>query len=251
MLQKLDTNDQTPLYQQIKKIIIESIQKQLWKTNDKIPTELDLEKHFEVSRTTIRQAITELIDEKYLYRKRGVGTFVADINKISSNKEAYFLTINTSELIQINSFSPTRIILSVKKLKADKKQAQSLEINEGDDIIELKRLQCGNDIPLSFTITYINSTYVPHFEEEIESVNKGLHDYFKACGNPVVSVDYQIKATNVTDKLILEKLNIPENSANLLVKNTSKLKNGSIIEFSYSIINSELISIPATYHYKS
>lgn len=250
MLPKLDNHDQTPLYQQIKKIIIEAIEKQTWKTDDKIPTELDLEKHFGVSRTTIRQAITELIDEDYLYRKRGIGTFVADTNQLNTKKGASFVTINTSELIQIHSLSSSRKILSVTKLKADKTIASTLRIHEGDEVIELKRLECGDDIPLSFTTTYINSSYVPHFEEDIEEVRKGLHNYLKACGNPVVSIDYQIKATKVTNTYILENLNLPENSATLLLENISKLKDGSVIEFSHSIINSELISIPASFHYQ-
>ena len=65
-MRTLNSNEQTALYQQIKKILIECIENNEWKENEKIPTELELEKHFGVSRITIRQAIIELIEEKYL-----------------------------------------------------------------------------------------------------------------------------------------------------------------------------------------
>lgn len=250
MLRKLDKYDQTPLYQQIKKIIIDSIEKKEWNSNEKIPTELELEKHFEVSRTTIRQAITELIDENYLYRNRGVGTFVADISKRIKNNRASIMTINTSELIQINSLSPSKKILGIKKIKANKEIAYKLKVNENDDVFELQRVQYGDGFPLSFMTTYININYVPNLEKDSVELNGGLHNYLKSCGYPVACVEYQIKATNVDDEIITKYLNIKKNSANLLVENISKLKDESVIEVSYTIINSETISIPATFYYR-
>lgn len=47
-----------------------------WKPGDKIPSENELCDKFEVSRMTIRQAINNLVEQGYLYRKRGIGTFV-------------------------------------------------------------------------------------------------------------------------------------------------------------------------------
>ena len=58
-----------------------------WKPGDKIPSENELCDKFEVSRMTIRQAINNLVEQGYLYRKRGIGTFVQlpKVEKIARN----------------------------------------------------------------------------------------------------------------------------------------------------------------------
>ncbi len=74
----IDRNNRLPLYIQLKELIIEKIENGEWKRGEAIPTEMDLQKTLEVSRTTVRQAFTELVFEGILERKLGKGTFVAD-----------------------------------------------------------------------------------------------------------------------------------------------------------------------------
>jgi GntR family transcriptional regulator len=67
----------SPLYQQIKTLILQSLQAGEWKPGDLIPSELELAARYRVSQGTVRKAIDELAAENLLVRRQGKGTFVA------------------------------------------------------------------------------------------------------------------------------------------------------------------------------
>src|SRR3972149_10250614 len=72
----LDRTTGIPLYLQLKQIVLGWIEQGELSPNDPIPTEDELCERFGVSRTTVRQAIGDLIVEGHLYRRRGKGTYV-------------------------------------------------------------------------------------------------------------------------------------------------------------------------------
>lgn len=65
-----------PKYQMLRDYIIETIQSGKIGVGEKIYSENDLAESFEISRSTVRQAIGELVNEGWLYRIQGKGTFV-------------------------------------------------------------------------------------------------------------------------------------------------------------------------------
>src|SRR3569832_1448704 len=67
----------SPLYQQIKELILQSLQAGEWKPGEAIPSEIDLAARFRVSQGTVRKAIDELTAENLVVRRQGKGTFVA------------------------------------------------------------------------------------------------------------------------------------------------------------------------------
>ncbi len=67
----------SPLYQQIKVLILQSLQAGEWKPSTAIPSEMELAARFKVSQGTVRKAIDELASENLLVRRQGKGTFVA------------------------------------------------------------------------------------------------------------------------------------------------------------------------------
>jgi len=72
-----DTPAFSPLYQQIKTLLVRSLQAGEWKPGEAIPSEMDLAARFKVSQGTVRKAIDELAAENLLVRRQGKGTFVA------------------------------------------------------------------------------------------------------------------------------------------------------------------------------
>ena len=61
----------SPLYQQIKTLILRSLQAGEWKPGDMIPSELDLAARYRVSQGTVRKAIDELATDNLLVRRQG------------------------------------------------------------------------------------------------------------------------------------------------------------------------------------
>ena len=83
----LDISDATsapafsPLYQQIKGLILQALQSGEWKPGEGIPSEMELAARYRVSQETVRKAIDELASHHLLIRRQGKGTFVATSNR--------------------------------------------------------------------------------------------------------------------------------------------------------------------------
>ena len=67
----------SPLYQQIKALLVDSLQHGEWSPGEAIPSEIDLAARYKVSQGTVRKAIDELASENRVVRHQGKGTFVA------------------------------------------------------------------------------------------------------------------------------------------------------------------------------
>ena len=67
----------SPLYQQIKALILHSLQSGEWRPGEAIPSEIELAARFKVSQGTVRKAVDELATDNLLVRRQGKGTFVA------------------------------------------------------------------------------------------------------------------------------------------------------------------------------
>lgn len=74
---RIDRESALPFYFQLKRILAQEISSGRWGPGDRLPTELDICGHFDVSRTTVRQALAELESESLIVREKGRGTFVA------------------------------------------------------------------------------------------------------------------------------------------------------------------------------
>lgn len=75
---KIDRSSPVPFYFQLKKVLSEEISSGRWAPGERIPSEPHLCGHFDISRTTVRQALAELESEGLIRRDKGRGTFVAE-----------------------------------------------------------------------------------------------------------------------------------------------------------------------------
>lgn len=76
-------NAKKPLYSQIHDYILEQIENGHWPVHHQIPPEREIAEQFQVSRITAKSAVMGLVNEGYLYRHRGKGTFVASRNAVN------------------------------------------------------------------------------------------------------------------------------------------------------------------------
>ncbi|MDY0095470.1 MAG: GntR family transcriptional regulator [Candidatus Vecturithrix sp.] len=72
---KIDVNNSVPKYLQLKEIIIRYFHEKQYDTDQKIPSETELMAQFKVSRNTVRQALAELVNAGFIYKKHGSGSF--------------------------------------------------------------------------------------------------------------------------------------------------------------------------------
>lgn len=110
-----------------------------------IPTEKELSDTFLISRTTVRQAITELVQEGWLYRIKSKGTFVSQ-PKISQDFIKKLESFN--DQILRAGMSPCTEVLKLEVQKATAKVAVSLDLKDKEAFIYLRRKRLANGEPI-------------------------------------------------------------------------------------------------------
>lgn len=145
----------SPLYQQIKGLILQSLEAGEWKPGEAIPSEMELAARFKVSQGTVRKAIDELAAENLLLRRQGKGTFVATHNE--QHVRYRFLKL-VPDQGDIESEGPAqRHIIDCKRTRASAEVARALGLRTGDGVLQVRRV-------LSFAI---NGVLVPRILEDL------------------------------------------------------------------------------------
>lgn len=71
-------NDQSLIYQQIAKLIEDGILQGAYAENEQVPSTTELSRAFNINPATAAKGINRLVDEGLLYKRRGIGMFVAE-----------------------------------------------------------------------------------------------------------------------------------------------------------------------------
>ncbi|MFO1272827.1 MAG: GntR family transcriptional regulator [Rubrivivax sp.] len=134
-----------PLYQQIKDLLVKSLQAGEWKAGEVIPSETELAARFKVSQGTVRKAIDELATGNLLVRRQGKGTFVA--THAEEKTQYRFLRLVPDE----DRGAPLqRRLIDCRRMRAPPDVARALALKSGEAAIELRRLLLAGDRPVVF-----------------------------------------------------------------------------------------------------
>jgi GntR family transcriptional regulator len=128
----------SPLYQQIKVLILQSLQSGEWKPGDVIPSEMDLAARFRVSQGTVRKAIDELAAENLVVRRQGKGTFVA--THAEQQVQYRFLRLLPDTGDASSEVPRQRHFIECKRLRAPADIARALGLRSGDAVLHVRRV---------------------------------------------------------------------------------------------------------------
>ena len=135
----------SPLYQQIKSLILQSLQAGEWKPGEPIPSEMDLAARFRVSQGTVRKAVDELAADNLLLRRQGKGTYVATH---SEQQVRYRFLKLVPDSGVIDSGGPARrTIVDCKQLRASADVARALALRTGDAVLQVRRVLAYAGVP--------------------------------------------------------------------------------------------------------
>ena len=128
----------SPLYQQIKALLLQSLQGAEWKPGESIPSEMDLAARFRVSQGTVRKAIDELAAENLLVRRQGKGTFVA--THAERHVQYRFLKLVPDNGDRDAGALAERNILECRRARASGEVARVLGLRSGDAVMQVRRV---------------------------------------------------------------------------------------------------------------
>lgn len=229
----LEKNSPIPLYHQLAEKVREEIEDGKWPINTLIPSEIELCRQYEISRGTVRQAISELIKSSLVYRKQGQGTFVAKPGLVWPVSSFYYLHKETEK----NRVEPSRKVIEKKIIFPDEFIRKNMNLTEGIKVYKIAFIVFDNQEPIALEVSHLIGKLFPRLEKQ---------NLATIAPYEVLMEKYKIKITRVTEafepilinKNSSKKLNIPINSLGLLVKRTA-WSNNRIFEFRMSTIRSD------------
>jgi GntR family transcriptional regulator len=226
-----------PIYVQIRESLRGEITQGILKRGQKLPSEQELASKFKVSRMTIRESIEDLVDEGLLYRRHGVGTFVAyphlqrDHTRLTS-----FFDKAENDGIQIRA-----TLLCKEVLPAKPKIAEALDIPVGSKVIRVKTLRFADNVPIT-----VHDAYIPHklfagiVNDNLEIQH--LWTLFEKCGYKVKRAIQRLEAREAT-KDIAHLMKIKEGAPILFKERTVYADDGTPVEFTYCYNRGDLYSL--------
>lgn len=153
--------EKIPKYCYLKKQLINKINQEEFKLNELIPSERELIERYDVSRITVRKAIDDLVNQGYLYKVQGKGTYVKS-DKYSQN--LFSLTSCTQDITSFG-MTPGRRVIDMGIETADKKRQRLLQIGNGEKVFFLERVYTADGEPINLTKTYIPYSLVSGIEK--------------------------------------------------------------------------------------
>jgi len=178
-------NYKVPKYIILKEEIIRQIENEELVDDQMIPSERELIAKHGMSRITVRKAIDDLVNEGYLYRIQGKGTFV----KGDRGKQNLFsITSCTQDIINLGMV-PSRKVLSIDVIPVNAKRAKQLEISKDEMVVRLDRLYFADGEAINRTTTYLPAKYFPGLEK---------HDFEKNSLYEVLEQEYGVTITRAT-----------------------------------------------------
>jgi GntR family transcriptional regulator len=222
----IDRDSPIPYYFQLKQFLLAKIQTNEWKAGDLIASEHDLEKQYQVSRTTIRQALRELVSEGYLVRQQGRGTFIAHPKVIIDSTHRFDL-----EEYDPQTYGPMEWrVIDIQMVQAPQQVCDALRINQGDTVVRLRRLRLAGQDVLGYYIAYVTSQVAASIDEHNLTVGVPLtylHNY------PAIERTHmeRIVAATLADKYDLKFLGVKRNAPILYLERIVLAEDDTPIEF--------------------
>jgi GntR family transcriptional regulator len=234
----------SPLYQQIKVLILQSLQGGEWKPGEAIPSEMDLAARFRVSQGTVRKAIDELAADNLLVRRQGKGTFVA--THAAQHVQYRFLRLLPDSGDTTTEGPAERRIIECKKQRAPADIARALGLRSGDAVLQVRRVLAFQGVP-----TILEDLWLPAAPfkgltaERLDAYRGPMYALFETeFGVRMVRAEEKIRALVATASAA-DMLNVPAGSPLLSVERIAYTYNDLPIEVRRGLYRTD------THHYQN
>lgn len=232
-----------PYYEQLAEIIIKQIEEGILKTNEQIPTEMELSKRYKINRHTVRHAIEKLKKDGFLYTIKGKGTFVAN-TKITYNVSRK--TRFTTSILEVG-LNPDARLLESYEISAGREISRKLNIKPLEKVNVLEIVRFANKIPICHTTSFLSSNRFSNIQNHIKG-NFSLYDLLKK--------HYGVEATRISsvfevtmpESPDMDILQISPKIPLLIVKSIAKDQNGEIVEYCITKFRGDIFSLVVNFN---
>ncbi|MGP3777248.1 GntR family transcriptional regulator [Halanaerobium saccharolyticum] len=224
-MQEINKNSPLPLYYQLKESILNAVKAEEFEVGERLPSERELAEYHNISRMTVKKAVDILVDNGYLIRKQGSGTFVTDY------QQSYSISplLSFSKEMEKKGLNYTTKILSYTDI-SDSKAAEKMNLKAETKLLKLERLRLIENKPFLLENTYLAfNDFKDLKKEELEnsSLFKILKDKYDI---QLSNAEAEVEAV-IFDAGIADKMQVKEGMLGLYFEQISKDENSEIIEY--------------------
>jgi len=234
----------SPLYQQIKVLILQSLQDSEWKPGEAIPSEMDLAARFRVSQGTVRKAIDELAAENLVVRRQGKGTFVATHSE--QHVRYRFLKLMPDSGDQASEGPARREVIECKRARAAAEVARALGLRSGDPVVQVRRVLSFGGAP-----TILEDLWLPG--NAFKGLNAEQMAGYQGPTYAMFEVEFGVRMVRAEEKIRAVAADAQQ-SALLKVDPGSPLLSVERIAYTYNDVPMELrrgVYRTDTHHYRN
>lgn len=229
----LDKNSYIPIYIQIEDIIKDRILANEYKIGDVIPSERELSAQFDVSRMTVRQSITNLVNDGLLFREKGRGTFVA---KPKLEQPLQGLTSFTEDM-RARNMVPSSHILRFEKIIPSIDITRELQLELGEEVFYVIRIRHADDTPMAIERTYIPVKIYPQLDAD--KLSGSWYSLIENTFQQKIGNAIQLMEAAIVTKEDSKFLQIAQTAPVLIIKRTSYLQDGTPFELVRSVYRAD------------
>jgi len=212
-----------------------------FKPDEKLPSENELVKKFDVSRVTVRRALQSLESEKMIYRCQGLGSFVKD-DRTPHNLVRLTDFNEDMEKAGLHASSEVRDFITED---APGWLARILDIDEGTKVIRIDRLRLGDGEPVAFDSTWLPILYGQLLDKDKldkATIYRQLEENYDI---PILRGCYRMSA-EVADDHLATDLNVSKNSPLLLIDRTTFTIGGKVVYYQKRYYRSDKVMYEMT-----
>lgn len=224
----VDKNSRIPLYSQLMDILIEIIENSM-EENEQILSEREICDKYDVSRTTVRQALDELEKEGYIYKIHGKGTFVSP-KRFSQDLISFYSF--TEEMKKLGK-NPSSEVTGFEIIQAADKLAHKFRVSSDDLLYKVSRIRKADNIPMMYETTYLPFERFKGLTKE-ELIEQPMYEVMVKKYNVKLTSAEEFFQPILTNKLQSLYLGIKEDSPSLKIERFT-YENNNIIEYTVGV----------------
>ncbi len=243
LMSRLSSHSDIPLYSQLVSIVKRNISAGTLSAGDLLPSETELCKTFDISRSTVRQAIGALESDGLVVRKQGRGTYVAEPKMRRKTEMVYSFTSEIGSM----GMTPSSKLLDFEVVDATPDLVKVLELNSSDtQIYRFTRIRTVDGEPLILETSFYPKFIYPNLTRELLETHSFYSLLYEVGIAPDSAVD-SYEAVMISRREA-EILNCKQGSCALFAQRRTKTAAGIVFEFTQSLIRADRVKLDVFLH---
>lgn len=243
LMSKLSLDSDIPLYSQLVAIVKRNISAGTLAAGELLPSEAELCKTFDISRSTVRQAIGALEAEGLVVRKQGRGTFVAEPKMRRKTETVYSFTSEISSM----GLTPSSTLIEFEVVNPTPDIVKVLELSSPDTkVYRFIRIRNVDGEPLILETSFYPQFIYPKLTRELLRTHSFYSLLYEVGIVPSSAVD-SYEAVMMSRKEA-ELLGCKAGSCAFFAQRRTRTESGMVYEFTQSLIRADRVKLDVFLH---